>query len=569
MVFIVKKKIGGREYYYLNKSIREGKKVRTKTIAYLGKTRADAEKKAKEFEKRLKKEKKKKEKKEAKEKTAEILAPKEKESSIEEIMVFCKRKGFVYPSGEIYGGLAGFWDFGHLGTELKNNIKEEWWKFHVRQRNDIVGIDSAIITNPKVWEASGHVSSFSDIAVACKKCGFKTKVDKSELGKARCERCKGEYESKGNFSLMFTTNVGPIEGESIKSYLRPETAQLIFADFKFIHDAARLKLPFGIAQVGKAFRNEIAPRDFLFRMREFEQMEIEYFVDPKEKCPYKIGNSEILILSAEMQEKNKEPKKMSIKEAHEKNIIKTDWHAYWLEQEFLWFVNLGANPNKFRIRQHLSDEKSHYAIDTWDLEYKFPFGWKELQGMANRTDFDLKQHEKFSKTSMEIIEEKDGKPEKILPHVICEPSQGVERAFLVFMFDSYCFDEKRQNIVLRLHPKLSPIKAAVFPIVKKPEYESLAKQIVNDLKQEFNVNYDISGSIGRRYARNDEAGTPFCITIDNKSPKNKDATIRDRDTTLQIRVKIKDLKETFKKLVNKEIQFEKAGKLVVTRVKEI
>jgi len=577
MAFIVKKNIHGKEYYYLNKSVREGKRVRTKTIAYLGKNKNEAEKKAKELAKRSTAEEQTTGRKTGKppqkivnsnNNMEKISALKPKEISIEDMTTFCKRKGFVYNSGEIYGGLAGFWDFGPLGVEFKNNIKNEWWKFHVRQRNDVAGIDGSIITNPKAWEASGHVSSFSDVAVVCKKCGYKTKLDKSELGKAKCEKCRGEYASKGNFNLMFTTNVGPIQEDSIKSYLRPETAQLIFTNFKFVHDNARLKLPFGIAQIGKAFRNEIAPRDFLFRCREFEQMEIEYFVDPKEKCPYAIGNSEILVLSAEMQEQNKEPIKMKIKEAYEKNIIKTDWHAYWLEQEFLWFTSLGANPDKFRIRQHKADEKSHYALDTWDLEYEFPFGWKELQGMANRTNFDLKQHEKFSKTSMEIVEEKNGKAEKILPHVVCEPSQGVERAFLVFMFDAYYFDEKRQNIVLKLNPKLSPIKAAVFPIVKKPEYEDLSEKILVDLKKEFNVLSDNSGSIGRRYARNDEAGTPFCITIDDESPKNKDVTIRDRDTTKQIRVKIADLKETLRKLIGKEISFEKAGKPVETRVKE-
>ncbi|MEM2956246.1 MAG: glycine--tRNA ligase [Candidatus Pacearchaeota archaeon] len=560
MVFIVKKRIKGKEYYYLRKSKREKGKIRAITIAYLGKNKEEAEQKALQLTNKNNIKKPKTQK--------QIMEQIEKKITIDELATFCKRKGFVYPSSEIYGGLSGFWDYGHLGVELKNNIKNEWWNYHVRQRNDIIGMDGSIITNPKVWEASGHVSSFSDIAVICKKCGFKTKIDKSELGKIRCEKCKGEYQSKGDFNLMFITQVGPISEDSIKSYLRPETAQLIFINFKFIQNNARLHLPFGIAQIGKAFRNEIAPRDFLFRCREFEQMEIEYFVNPKEKCPYEIGDTEILVYSAEMQEKNQEAKKMKIKNALKEGIIKTDWHAYWLEQEFLWFTSLGANPKKFRIRQHMKDEKSHYALDTWDLEYEFPFGWKELQGMANRTDFDLRQHEKFSKTDMSIVEEKEGKYEKIIPHVICEPSQGVERAFLVFMFDAYTYDEKRQNIVLKLHPKLAPIKAAVFPIIKKPEYEKISKDIVSELKKEFNVIYDESGSIGRRYARNDEIGTPYCITIDEESIKKKDVTIRDRDTTKQIRVKIVDLKNILKKLINKEISFEKAGKLVETRVKK-
>jgi glycyl-tRNA synthetase len=482
--------------------------------------------------------------------------------SIDEMASFCKRKGFVYPSGEIYGGFAGFWDYGHLGVELNNNLKNEWWKYHVRKRDDIVGIDGSIITNPKIWEASGHVASFSDIFVVCKKCKKPGKVDKNELGKVKCPNCGGEFDesSAKEFALMFKTNVGA-DGFG---YLRPETAQLIFADFKFVQDNARMQLPFGIAQIGKAFRNEIAPRDFLFRCREFEQMEIEYFVDPKEKCPYEIGDTEILVYSAEMQEGNKKPEKMKIKDALKKKIIKTDWHAYWLEQEFLWFVFLGASADKFRIRQHVSDEKSHYALDTWDLQYEFPFGWSELQGMANRTDFDLSQHQKFSKTNLEIVKA-DGK--KILPHVICEPSQGVGRALMVFLFDAYNFDEKRQNVVLKLHPKLAPVKAAIFPIIKKPEYESLCKDILKDLREEWNVVYDKSGSIGRRYSRNDEVGTPMCITIDADSGKAGTVTIRDRDTTKQVKVKISDLREIVRKVVSGESLLN-LGEEVQTRVKE-
>jgi glycyl-tRNA synthetase len=260
-----------------------------------------------------------------------------------------------------------------------------------------------------------------------------------------------------------------------------------------------MKLPCGIAQQGKAFRNEIAPRDFLFRCREFEQMEIEYFVNPEDKMPYEIPDVEVLVYSEKMQKEKENPKKMSLKKALEEKIIKTDWHAYWLATELNWFFNLGANPEKFRIRQHVSDEKSHYALDTWDLEYEFPFGWKELLGMANRTDFDLSQHEKFSKKDMHILDDKTGK--KILPHVICEPSLGAERAFLVFMFDAYSYDEKRQNVVLKLNPKLSPVKVAILPIVKKPEFENLAKEIFNELSEEWNVAYDESGSLGRRYSR--------------------------------------------------------------------
>ena len=549
MAFIVKKKIHGNDYFYLRESKRVDGKVKSIDLGYLGKTREEAEKKMRE---RLKKD-----------SSQDIKMKKEispTKISVEEMARFCKKKGFIYQSGEIYGGFAGFWDFGHLGVELNNNLKSEWWKFHVRQRRDMVGIDGSIITSPQVWKASGHVDSFMDIAVQCKKCGHKSKVDKHELGKINCEKCSGEYENKGHFYPMMVTQVGPIEEESIKSYLRPETAQLIFTNFKFVQENARMKLPFGIAQIGKSFRNELSPREFLFRSREFEQMEIEYFIEPGQKCPYEIPDEEILIYSAEAQEKNLEPVKMNIKEALKKKLIKKDWHAYWLATEFSWFKNLGANENNFRARQHTSDERSHYSVDTWDLEYKFPMGWRELQGFADRGDFDLSQHEKFSKKDLSIFNEETKK--KILPHVICEPSLGVGRALLVFMFDSYYEDKERGNVVLKLSPKLAPIKAAVFPIVKRPEFEKIAENILKDLEEEWNVLYDKSGSIGRRYARNDEIGTPFCITIDETSLKRKDVTIRDRDTTKQVRVKISELKNILRKLIDKKIKFEDSGKLV-------
>jgi len=501
------------------------------------------------------------------EKKAEPKKQIKKQLSIEDLAVFCKKKGFVYASGEIYGGLGGFWDFGPLGVEMKNNLKEEWWKFHVQQREEMVGIDGSIITNPKVWEASGHVKSFIDVAVICKKCGFKSKVEKHELGKVGCEKCGGEYESKGEFNPMFTTQVGPVKQDSVLSYLRPETAQLMFTNFKLVQENSRMQLPFGIAQIGKAFRNEISPREFLFRSREFEQMEIEYFIEKGMKCPYmnEIRRIKIKVLSEEMQKKDKEPVLMKIYDAWKKGVIKTDWHAYWIAKEFQWFVSLGARAENFRIRQHMSEEKSHYAIDTWDLEYEFPMGWRELQGFANRSDFDLKQHQEHSGKNMQIV---DANGKKILPEVVCEPSLGVERAFLVFMFDAYSYDEERENIVLKLSPELAPIKAAVFPIVKKPEYEKMCEKIIKELSEEFRVIYDKSGSIGRRYARNDEAGTPYCVTIDDKSVKQKDVTIRDRDTTKQIRVKINKLKEVLGKLIDGEIEFEKAGKLVETRKKK-
>ncbi|MFA4960847.1 MAG: glycine--tRNA ligase [Candidatus Pacearchaeota archaeon] len=477
--------------------------------------------------------------------------------SIDEMTNFCKRKGFVYQSGELYGGIAGFWDFGSLGTELKKNIKNSWWKFHVQQREDIVGLDGSIITNPKIWEASGHVGNFVDLATVCKKCKTKSKIDKHEFKTAVCEKCGGELESKGEFNPMFTTSVGPIKEDSMIAYLRPETAQLIFSDFKLIQENARLKLPFGIAQVGKSFRNEIAPRNFLFRSREFEQMEIEYFINPTKTndCPFEIQNIEVLIYSVEMQKKNKQPELMSLKDALKKKIIMLPWHAYWLSNELSWFFSLGAKKENFRIRQHLPEEKSHYATDTWDIEYNFPFGWKELQGIADRGTYDLMQHQNHSKKDLRITDEESN--QKILPMVVAEPSLGVERAFLVFLFDAYSKD-KKDNTILKLNPNLAPYKAAIFPLVKKDEeLIKISRNVFENLKKEFYVSYDESGSIGRRYARNDEIGTPFCITIDGDSIKNKDVTIRNRDDGQQKRIKISNLKNILRELINEEIKFEK------------
>jgi len=542
-MFIVKKEIKGKDYYYLRQSIREDGKVKAKTICYLGKIKKEAEEKAKEYKSKT----------ENKNMTETKIES--KEITIDELANFCKRKGFIYPSADIYGGLAGFWDYGPIGSELKNNIKAQWWKHHVHGREDIVGIDGAIITNPKVWEASGHVENFTDIAVVCKKCKNKFKVDESELKGAVCDKCGGQVESKGKFVPMFTTQVGPIKEDSTLAYLRPETAQLIFTNFKLVQDNARLKLPFGIAQIGKAFRNEIAPRNFIFRVRELEQMEIEYFIDPdkKDECPYEIEDIEIKVLSANMQEKNEEPVIMKIKTALKNKIIQLPWHAYWLSSSLNWFKSLGANMENFRIRQHTKDEKSHYSTDTWDLEYKFPFGWKELQGIADRGTYDLSAHQEKSGKSMEIMDDASGK--KVLPMVVAEPSFGVERAFLVFMNEAYAEKEK-DNVVLRLNPKLAPIKAAIFPLVKKDKkLVQIAKDIYKNLREEWNILYDESGSVGRRYARNDEIGTPFCITVDGDSEKKKDVTIRNRDNGEQKRIKIENLKDTLKKLISGEISF--------------
>ena len=493
--------------------------------------------------------------------------------SIEEMATFCKRRGFIYPNSEIYGGLTGFFDYGPLGVEIKNNIKKEWWNTFVRRREDIVGIDGSIITHPKVWDASGHTSSFQDIMIECKKCKERYRADQLiesitkeradgwsikkiesfiKKQKIKCQKCNGELAEAAPFNLMFHTYVGPKQDKESLAYLRPETAQVIFTNFKLVQENARLKLPFGIAQIGKAFRNEISPRNFLFRSREFEQMEIEYFVHPKkrEECEQigEVENHELFIYSEKMQEEESKPKKMKIKEALSKRIIKNPWHAYWLATCHQWFISLGAHQDHFRIRQHVKDELSHYSTDTWDIEYEFPFGWKELLGIADRGDYDLKQHMHHSKKDLSLFDEET--KEKIIPQVIAEPSIGVDRTFLVFLYDAYTYDKKRENIVLKLHPKLAPILVAVFPLLSnKQELTKKARDVFNMLKEEFSCFYDASGSIGRRYSRQDEVGTPFCITIDFDSLTQQDVTIRLRDTTEQKRVKEKELKETIDKLI--------------------
>ena len=500
-----------------------------------------------------------------------------KKISIEEMGTFCKRKGFVYPDSEIYGGIAGFYDFGHLGVEMKNNIKQSWWQTFVKQRDDVVGIDATIINHPQVWKASGHADGFTDVLVDCKKCGSRFRADHliedklkihtagmsiEDMSKAirekklKCQKCGNDSLGEPKrFNLMFSTIVGPVEDSAAISYLRPETAQLMFTNFRLVQENARMKLPFGIAQIGKAFRNEFSPRDFLFRMREFELMEIEYFVHPEkyDECPYadEILDFEMNVYSEEMQQHDKKFEKMTIKHALEKKIIKTKWHAYWMVQMHKWYTNLGVNPDHFRIRQHVKDELSHYALDTWDLEYEFPFGWKELQGFANRTDFDLKNHIEHSKSDLSLFDEEGKK--KIIPHVICEPAQGVERAFLVFMFDAHYYDKKRENIVLKLHPKIAPVKLGVFPLVSnKDEVVAKAKEIHKKLLKDFTCTFDTSGSIGRRYARADETGVVACITIDFDTLNDDSVTIRDRDTTKQSRVKIDELHDVLNRIIHED-----------------
>lgn len=502
--------------------------------------------------------------------------------TIDEMATFCKKKGFVYPNSDIYGGMAGFFDYGPLGVEMKNNIKKEWWKFYVQEREDVVGIDGSIITHPKVWVASGHVGCFEDILVECKKCHKRERADQIvadalkinadgmkpeqlaqeiQKHKIKCPACKGELSAPSTFNLMFKTYVGPKENEENTAYLRPETAQLMFADFKQVVDTSRVKLPFGIAQIGRAFRNEIAPRNFLFRCREFEQMEIEYFIHPKkyDDCPFieEVLDTELVIYSAEMQERNQEPKSMKIKDALKNKIIKSPWHAFWLAKAFIWFTSLGAKPENFRIRQHRKDEKAHYSKDCWDLEYKFPFGFKELQGIADRGDFDLQQHIKHSGKDLSLFDEEY--KEKVVPHVVAEPSLGVDRTFLVFMFDAYEYDNGRGNVVLHLHPSIAPVKVLVAPLVNK--LDEKAREVYEKLKKHFVCQYDHSGSIGRRYARADEIGIPLCVTIDFDTLEDGTVTMRDRETTKQVRVKIEELPVKINSFFE-GTQLEKLGKLI-------
>ncbi len=561
MAFVVKKTINGKDYYYLNENKRIDGKVKTKTLAYLGKTKKEAGKKSKEIIHKMLKNK------ESEKKTDKIKTEKhskiteknpQTKISIEELANFCKKKGFVFRSSDIYGGFAGFWDFGPLGIELFNNIKKEWWDFFVYEKSNIVGIEASIISHPRTWKASGHITSFKDIAVVCKKCKRATKIDESELGKVKCD-CGGEYENQGEFNLLFKTKVGALNAED--AYLRGETAQGMFMDFKLVQQTSRMQLPFGIAQIGRCFRNEIAPRDFLFRSREFHIGEFEFFINPEEKKCNLLDKVHLEVefnfLDAETQKEGKNTlKKVKIGDLLKKNKLE-EWHAYWLSEQIIWFNKTGLT--EIKIREHTQDELSHYSSATFDIDYEYPFGSKEVAGNANRGQYDLMQHQKESKISMEVFDEKYRN--KIIPKVI-EPTFGIERIFLALLTKAYYYDEERQNIVLKLPPRFAPIKAAIFPIIKKDNFEKISRNVFDNLKKEWNVAYDESGSIGRRYARNDEIGTPFCITIDEESAKKKDVTIRDRDTKKQIRVKISELKNIIKKLINEEIAFEKAGKLI-------
>lgn len=486
--------------------------------------------------------------------------------TIEDMATFCKKKGFIFRAAEIYGGLSGFFDFGPLGVELKNNIKDLYWKNFVSKRDDIIGQDGSIITNPKVWKASGHVDSFGDLVLTTKKTKTKIRADHfiedtlnisadgmkadeiNRLIKEKNLKYNGEdFEDIKDFNLMFSTHVGADTTKNSLCYLRPETCQSIFPNFKLLSETSRLKLPFGIAQIGKAFRNEISPRDFIFRCREFEQMEMEYFYNPETKC--ELLNEEILnrkfkFLSAKNQESGKEEmEEISINEIIKRGII-NDYHGYWLSTFFNWLnKNIGLDYEHLRVREHVKTELSHYSSGTVDIDYKFNFGFKEILGLANRGNFDLTQHQKFSKSKLEFFD--DTSKKKFLPNVI-EPSLGVERLFMAVIYEAYNYDEKRKNVVLKFKPKIAPVKVAVLPLMNKEELIKPAKEIVEILRDyDLNVIIDKSGSIGKRYARYDEIGVPFCITIDYETIENgekKDTiTIRDRNTTEQKRFKINEI----------------------------
>jgi glycyl-tRNA synthetase len=428
--------------------------------------------------------------------------------TMEKIVSLCRRRGFVFPSSEIYGGLGSAYDYGHYGVLAKNNVKARWLEAMIQEREDIVALDSAIILNPRVWEASGHLEGFSDPMVDCRTCKLRFRADDladPEHEEVRCGRKPskrpGEAEEcdltePRQFNLMLSTRIGVIEETGSTAYLRPETAQGIFVNFKNVLQLARRRPPFGIAQIGKSFRNEITPGNFLFRTREFEQMEMEFFVPPAEA---------------------------------------DEWYGYWIDQRRDWYERYGIRGSRLRVRPHEADELSHYSRATSDIEYLFPIGWSELEGIANRGDFDLTQHSELSGTKLEYVGPND---ERYVPYVI-EPAGGVDRALLAFMIDAY--DEEvvadRKRTVLRLHPQIAPVKAAVLPLIAKDGgMVGKARALYEELRDEFMVEYDDGGAIGRRYRRQDEIGTPFAFTIDEQTLEDDTVTIRERDSLAQERI---------------------------------
>jgi glycyl-tRNA synthetase len=430
---------------------------------------------------------------------------------MDKIVSLCKRRGIIFQNSEIYGGIGNTWDYGPIGVELKRNVKDAWWKSVVYERDDMEGLDAAILMNPATWKASGHLESFTDPLVDCKKCKHRFKLD--DINGDRCPDCGGELTEERSFNLMFKTFVGPVEDNASVTYLRPETAQGIFVNFLNVQKMMRRKIPFGIAQIGKSFRNEITPGNFTFRTREFEQMEIEYFVKP--------GTDE-------------------------------ECYKRWVEERFNWYLDLGINKEHLRLREHESDELAHYAKSCVDIEYLFPMGWAELEGIANRGDFDLRQHSEHSGKDLCYFDE--AAKEKYLPYVI-EPSAGADRATLAFLIDSYREEKvkKEKRVVLAFKNCLAPIKVAVLPLLRnRPDIVETARSIAGDLRREFKAVYDDTASIGRLYRRQDEIGTPYCITVDVQSMDDHQVTVRDRDSMQQVRVPIEGIKAYLKDCLAQE-----------------
>ncbi|HEX9711240.1 MAG TPA: glycine--tRNA ligase [Actinomycetota bacterium] len=446
--------------------------------------------------------------------------------SMDTIVNLCKRRGMIFPSSEIYGGVRSTWDYGPLGVELKRNVKDAWWKHMVQLREDVVGLDAAILMHPKTWEASGHVETFSDPLVECLNCHQRFRADhlpgfhapqsghedggeSVDMAKgAKCPNCgQGTFTDARNFNLMFKTYMGPLEESSAVVWLRPETAQGIFVNFSTVQQTARRKIPFGIAQVGKSFRNEITPGNFIYRTREFEQMEMEFFCEP--------GTDE-------------------------------RWHQYWIDERLAWYKRYGIREQNLRLREHEPDELSHYSKRTVDVEYAFPFtDWGELEGIANRTDFDLGQHQKFSGQDLTYYDQENDR--RYLPFVI-EPAAGADRATLAFLIDAYREEEvtsasgkTETRTVLKLHPDLAPVKVAVLPLSRNEKLVPTAREVASMVRPDLMIDYDDAGSIGRRYRRQDEVGTPLCVTVDFDSLEDKAVTVRDRDSMTQERVSIAEL----------------------------
>jgi glycyl-tRNA synthetase len=441
---------------------------------------------------------------------------------MDKIVSLCKRRGFIFPSSEIYGGVGSTYDYGHYGVLLKGNVKSEWWRAMLNERDDIVALDSAILQHPKVWEASGHLAGFTDPLVDCRACGQRFRAD--HLADLPCGRKPSKHPGETpdcdltaarDFNLMFETTIGPVKESGATAYLRPETAQGIFINFKNVLGFSRKKPPFGIAQIGKSFRNEITPGNFIFRTREFEQMEMEYFVPPPEAAK---------------------------------------WFEYWLQERERWYTTLGIRPDHLRLRPHARDELSHYSTQTSDVEYLFPIGWSELEGIANRGDFDLKQHAEYSGEKLEYFDQATG--ERYVPHTI-EPAAGADRATLAFLVDAYDEEtveregtgEGERRTVLRLHPRLAPVKAAVLPLVRKDGQPELARRVYEELRGKLQAEYDDGGAIGRRYRRQDEIGTPWCVTIDHESIEQGTVTVRDRDALVQERLPIDSLAQELERRV--------------------